>query len=62
MAMLIVEKRRDIGTLRALGADTTLVRSIFRSEGLLICALGAALLFRALSRLSRRPSRRLNYA
>ena len=25
------------------GADTTLVRSIFRSEGLLICALGAAL-------------------
>ena len=43
LAMLIVEKRRDIGTLRALGADTTLVRSIFRSEGLLICALGAAL-------------------
>ena len=41
--MLIVEKRRDIGTLRALGADTTLVRAIFRSEGLLICALGAAL-------------------
>ena len=30
LAMLIVEKRRDIGT-------------IFRSEGLLICALGAAL-------------------
>lgn len=27
-----------------------------------LCALGAALLFRALSRLSRRPSRRLNYA
>ena len=43
LAMLIVEKRRDIGTLRALGADTMLVRSIFRSEGLLICALGAAL-------------------
>ena len=43
LAMLIVEKRRDIGTLRALGADTTLVRSIFRSEGLLICALGAEL-------------------
>lgn len=43
LAMLIVEKRRDIVTLRALGADTTLVRSIFRSEGLLICALGAVL-------------------
>lgn len=29
-------------TLRALGADTSLVRAIFRSEGLLICGLGAA--------------------
>ncbi len=43
LAMLIVEKRRDIATLRALGAGTPLVRNIFRSEGLLICALGAAL-------------------
>ena len=40
--MLIVDKRRDIVTLRALGADTSLVRAIFRSEGLLICGLGAA--------------------
>lgn len=43
LAMLIVDKRRDIVTLRALGADTSLLRAIFRSEGLLICALGAAL-------------------
>ena len=42
LAMLIVDKRRDIATLRALGADTSLVRAIFRSEGLLICGLGAA--------------------
>lgn len=42
LAMLIVEKRDDIATLRALGADNRLVRSIFRAEGLLICALGAA--------------------
>ena len=42
LAMLIVDKRRDIVTLRALGADTSLVRAIFRSEGLLICGLGAA--------------------
>ena len=42
LAMLIVEKRRDIATLRALGADNCLVRAIFRSEGLLICGLGAA--------------------
>ncbi|WP_295937708.1 FtsX-like permease family protein [uncultured Alistipes sp.] len=43
LAMLIVDKRRDIGTLRALGADTSLIRAIFRSEGLLICGLGALL-------------------
>lgn len=41
LTMLIVEKRNDIETLRALGADNRLVRSIFRTEGLLICALGA---------------------
>lgn len=43
LAMLIVDKRRDITTLRALGADTSLLRAIFRSEGLFICALGALL-------------------
>lgn len=43
LAMLIVDKRRDIATLRALGADTALIRSVFRTEGLLICALGAGL-------------------
>lgn len=42
LAMLIVEKRRDMATLRTLGADTRLVRSIFRREGALICLLGAA--------------------
>lgn len=43
LAMLIVDKRRDMATLRALGADTGLLRSVFRSEGYLICALGAGL-------------------
>lgn len=43
LAMLIVEKRNDIETLRALGADNRLVRSIFRTEGLLICTLGAGI-------------------
>ena len=42
LAMLIVEKRGDIATLRALGADTGLIRAVFRSEGFLICGLGAA--------------------
>ncbi len=43
LSMLIVEKRDDMSTLRALGADTGLLRSIFRTEGLLICALGGLL-------------------
>lgn len=40
LAMLIVDKHDDIATLGALGADTGLVRAIFRGEGLLICTLG----------------------
>ncbi len=43
LTMLVVEKRRDAATLRALGADTAFVRSVFRTEGLLICALGASI-------------------
>ena len=43
LSMLIVEKRRDIAALRALGADRTFVRAVFRTEGLLICALGAGI-------------------
>ena len=42
LAMLVVETRPDIATLQALGADTRLVRAVFRAEGLLICGLGAA--------------------
>ncbi|MDE5707925.1 MAG: ABC transporter permease [Alistipes sp.] len=41
LAMLIVDKHDDIRTLGALGADRMLVRAIFRTEGLLICGLGA---------------------
>lgn len=43
LTMLILDKRRDIGTLRALGADTRFLRAVFRSEGSLICALGAGI-------------------
>lgn len=43
LSMLIVEKRGDVETLRALGADTGLIRSIFRTEGLLICGLGGVI-------------------
>lgn len=41
LSMLMIDKREDVRTLRALGADTGLVRRIFIREGLLISALGA---------------------
>ena len=43
LSMLIVEKRDDITTLRALGADTGFVRAVFRTEGYLSCTLGGAI-------------------
>lgn len=43
LSMLIVEKREDLTTLRALGADTGLLRGVFRQEGYLICALGGVI-------------------
>lgn len=43
LSMLIVEKRDDITTLRALGADTGFIRALFRTEGYLICALGGVI-------------------
>lgn len=43
LAMLIIEKRTDIRTLSALGADRVLVRRIFAGEGWLIGALGGSL-------------------
>lgn len=42
LVMLIIEKNRDIETLRALGADRQLLRSVFRTEGMLICSIGGA--------------------
>lgn len=41
LAMLIVDKRGDIRTLSALGADRALIRRVFRAEGFLICGVGA---------------------
>lgn len=43
MTMLIIEKRRQMGTLRALGADIAFIRSIFVGEGLLVYLSGAML-------------------
>lgn len=40
LAMLVIEKRRDIETLRTLGADRRLIRAVFVAEGVVICSLG----------------------
>lgn len=42
LAMLIVDKRDDMRTLAALGADRSFVRAVFRAEGLVICLAGAS--------------------
>ncbi len=41
LTMLIIEKERDIGILRSLGADNALIRKIFIFEGWLISIIGA---------------------
>lgn len=43
LTMLIIEKRDETFTLRALGADSRFIRHIFLGEGTLICTLGALL-------------------
>ena len=42
LSMLIIEKRDDIGTLRSLGAQDSLIRRIFVLEGWLISLVGLA--------------------
>lgn len=39
--MLIIEKKKDIGILKALGAEDKLIRNIFLTEGIMITMLGA---------------------
>ena len=41
LSMLMIDKRQDVQTLRALGADDSLIRRIFVLEGWLISLLGA---------------------
>ena len=42
VVMLLTDKRRDIATLRAMGADRALIRNIFVGEGILLTMLGTA--------------------
>lgn len=41
LSMLVIEKKADIATLRALGADRSLIRNIFLCEGMLISVFGS---------------------
>ncbi len=41
LTMLVLEKRKDISVLQALGADSSLVKKIFLSEGILLAVAGA---------------------
>jgi lipoprotein-releasing system permease protein len=43
LTMLIIEKKKDIGILHNMGADSQLIRRIFLIEGMLITFVGAAL-------------------
>jgi lipoprotein-releasing system permease protein len=43
LSMLVLEKRKDITILKAIGARATLIRRIFLAEGALIAAAGAGL-------------------
>lgn len=36
LSMLIIDKRKDVETLRSMGADNTLIQKIFMAEGMLI--------------------------
>ena len=40
LSLLIIDKRKDINTLRCMGADKRLIRTIFIAEGLLIALVG----------------------
>ena len=42
LSLLILDKRKDIATLKSMGMRTTDLRRTFRIEGVLICAMGVA--------------------
>jgi len=41
LSMLIIEKKKDISTLSSMGADVSMIRKIFFTEGLLISFMGS---------------------
>ena len=43
--MIVLDKKKDIAILKAMGADKSLVRNIFLGQGLLLCIIGLVLGF-----------------
>ena len=43
LSMLVIEKKRDVSTLRSMGADNRLITNIFVAEGAMISIFGAAI-------------------
>ena len=43
LTMLVLEKRKDINVLQALGADKSMILKIFLSEGMILAVTGAAI-------------------
>ncbi len=43
--MIVLDKKKDISILKAMGADKSLVRNIFLGQGLLLCIIGLLLGF-----------------
>lgn len=41
LSMLVLEKKKDIQVMKAMGADNTLIQKIFIAEGMLLAMLGA---------------------
>ena len=41
LTMLVLEKRKDISVLQSMGADKSLIKKIFLSEGILLAVVGA---------------------
>src|SRR5690606_13051469 len=40
LTMLVIDKKKDIAVLRSLGADASLIKNIFFTEGLFIALIG----------------------
>jgi lipoprotein-releasing system permease protein len=42
LSMLVLEKKKDIQVMKAMGADNTMIQQIFLAEGILLAFIGTA--------------------